>query len=115
MQLLVIEIYFLSHSAPFRHVPFPVFNPSLLHLNLVTFQEPKLDIDTAVLDAWKRGQFTNADALLSAAIPASKDSHHVLASRALVRACSGQWDAALVDAKEVHITPLSHILMLTPF
>ena len=59
-----------------------------------------------MLGAWKRGQLADAEALLSAAIPTSENSHkshHALASRALVRARLGQWDAALVDAKEVHV------------
>ena len=79
------------------------------------FQEPELDIDSVALNAWKRGQLTNAEALLSTAIPTSKNRHHVLAGRALVRARLGQWDAALVDAKEVHVVPLSHTWTLTPF
>ena len=40
--------------------------------------------------------------------------HHVLASRALVRARLGQWDAALVDAIEVHVAPLLLTWTLTP-
>ena len=49
-------------------------------------QEPVLHIDSATLDAWEYGQSTNAEALLSAAIPTSQNS--VLASWALVRARS---------------------------
>ena len=79
------------------------------------FQEPELDIDSIALNAWERGQFMNAEALLSAAIPTSKNTHHVHASRALVRARLGQWDAALVDAKGVCVTPLSQTWTLTPF
>ena len=41
-------------------------------------------------------------------------AHHVLASRALVRARLGQWDAALVDAERVHRALPSHMSTLTP-
>ena len=62
-----------------------------------------IHIENAALEAWKSGQLTHAETLLTAAIPRSTGTdHHVLASRALVRACMRQWDAALVDAEEVH-------------
>ena len=83
----------------------PVFDPLFY---ICVFQEPELDIDSAALSAWERGQFTNAEALLSAAIPTSKNRHHVLASRALVLTRLGRWDAALIDAREVHVTPLAY-------
>ena len=77
------------------------------HFRLM-FQEPEIHIDSAALHAWQHGQLTNAEALLTAAIPVSQDAaHHVLASRALVRARLQQWDTALVDAREVscYFTP----------
>ena len=74
------------------------------------FQEPELGIDIATLNAWKCHQLTHAEALLSATILTSKNGpHHVLASRALVRARLGHWDTALVDAKEVPIASPSHM------
>ena len=82
----------------------PVFNPFFY---ICVFQEPELDIGSIALNAWERGQLTNAEALLSAATPTSQNRHHVLASQALVRAHLEQWDAALVDAKEVLIALLS--------
>ena len=33
----------------------------------------------------------------------------------LLFTCSGQWDAAIVDAEEVHVALPSHIWVLTPF
>ena len=90
-----------------------ILTPSHFHH---AFQEPELDIDCVALSAWERGQCTNAEALLSAAIPTSKKKrHHVLASRALVRARLERWDAALADAEEVRVAPLSHTRTLTPF
>ena len=77
--------------------------PPLSHL---TFQEPELDIDSAALGAWSRGQLADAEVLLSAAIPTS---HHALASRALVRARLQQLDAALIDAEEVLVALPLHI------
>ena len=75
----------------------------------LTYQELDIRINAAALDAWKHGQLTNAEELLTAAIQTSRDtSHHVLASRALARARLHQWDAALVDAEEVHVALLSH-------
>ena len=45
----------------------------------------------------------DAETLLTAALPRSTGTaHHVLAGRALVRACMRQWDTALADAEEVH-------------
>ncbi|KAF8554548.1 protein prenylyltransferase, partial [Imleria badia] len=59
-------------------------------------------IDDAALDSWKHDQLANTDALLTAAIATvdQNPSHHALASRALVRARLGQWDAAIADANE---------------
>ena len=75
-----------------------------------TFQEPDIQIDATALDSWKRDQLENADALLTAAIPESRNSNdHVLASRALVRARLRLWDAALVDAEEVLVALFSYI------
>ena len=79
-----------------------------------TFQEPGIQIDDAALDSWKHDQLENADALLTAAIPDSRNpNHHVLAARALVRARLRQWDAALVDAEQVLVALFSHTLTLT--
>jgi hypothetical protein len=79
-----------------------------------TFQEPDIQIDDAALDSWKHDQLENADALLTAAIPDPRNpNHHVLASRALVRARLRQWDTALVDAEEVLAALFSHLLRLT--
>ena len=79
-----------------------------------TFQEPDVQIDDAALDSWKHDQLENADVLLTAAIPKSRNQgHHVLASRALVRARLRLWDAALVDAEQVFVSLFSHTLKLT--
>lgn len=67
-----------------------------------------------MLDCWKRGQLCNAEALITAAIPASQNTaHHLLATRALVRARLGQWDAAVADAEEVFVALLLHAWTLT--
>ena len=59
-------------------------------------------IENATLDAWKNRQLTDAETLLTAAIPRSiGTAHYVLASRALVWACMQLWDSALVDAEKV--------------
>ena len=74
-----------------------------------TFQEPDIQIDAAALHSWKHDQLENADALLTAAISDPRNpNHHVLTSRALVRARLRLWDAALVDAEEVLVTLFSH-------
>ena len=74
-----------------------------------TFQEPDIQVDDAALHSWKHDQLENADALLTVAIPESwNPTHHVLASRALVRARLRQWDAALVDAEQVVVPLFSH-------
>ena len=79
-----------------------------------TFQEPDIQIDDAALESWKHDQLETANALLTAAIAESRNpTHHVLASRALVRARLRQWDAALVDAGQVLIAQFSHTLTLT--
>ena len=79
-----------------------------------TFQEPDIRIDDAALHSWKHDQLENADALLTAAIPGSRNPiRDVLASRALVRARLRHWDAALVDAEEVLAALFSHTLTLT--
>ena len=79
-----------------------------------TFQEPDIQIDDAALHSWKHDQLENADALLTAAIPDPRNpNHHLLASRALVRARLCHWDAALADAEEVLAALFSHTLTLT--
>ena len=51
---------------------------------------------------------------MTAAIPDPRNpNHHVLASRALVRARLRHWDAALVDAEKVPPALFSHTLTLT--
>ena len=78
-----------------------------------TFQAPDIRIDGGALHSWNHNEFSNAEALLTAAIHESRDpSHHACASRALVRARLEQWDAAIVDATEVFIALLSHALSL---
>ena len=86
-------------------------HPSLSHLYLVR-KEPGIHIGKAALDAWKIDQLANAEALLSAAMPTSKGTAHILANRALVLARLQQWDAALVDAERVHF--LSFVYTLIP-
>ena len=78
-------------------------------------KEPDIRIENAALDAWKNVQLANAEGLLTAAISTSKNTAHILASRALVRARLQQLDAALVDAEKVHAAQLSFISTLTPF
>jgi hypothetical protein len=79
-----------------------------------TLQEPEIQIDDTVLHSWKHGQLGDAEALLTAAIPESRNPiHHVLAGRALVRARLQQWDTALVDAEEVLVTLFPQTLTLT--
>ena len=70
-------------------------------------------IDDATLHCWKHNQLGNAEALLTAAIHESRNpTYHALACRALVRAHLRQWDAAIADATEVFLAPLSHALSL---
>lgn len=69
---------------------------------LSTFQEPEILIDDAACSSWKHDDLAAAEALLTALIPQSQDAtHHVLASRALVRSRLQQWDTAIHDAEEV--------------
>ena len=78
-----------------------------------TFQEPDIRIDNAALHSWKHDQLANAEVLLTTAIHESRNqTHHALASRALVGARLGQWDAAIADATEVAVPPPSHALTL---
>ena len=81
---------------------------ALSHLHLV-HKEPDIHIENAALEAWENVQLVNAEALLSTTVSTSKDTAHILATRALVRARLQQWDAALVDAEKVHVALLSHI------
>ncbi|KAF8554678.1 WD40 repeat-like protein [Imleria badia] len=68
--------------------------------SLLGITEPDFRIDDTAFDSWKQDQFANTDALLTATITKSREpSHHILASRALVRARLQKWDAALVDAE----------------
>ena len=79
-----------------------------------TFQEPDIQIDDVALHSWKHDQFETAVMLLTAAISNPwNPNHHVLTSRALVRARLRHWDAVLVDAEEVLAALFSHTLRLT--
>ena len=63
---------------------------------------------------WKRDHLENAEASLTASINQSQNpSHHLLASRALVRTRLQRWDAALLDAEMVFFTRFTHTLTLT--
>ncbi|KAH0838860.1 WD40-repeat-containing domain protein [Lanmaoa asiatica] len=75
--------------------------------NLSRINEPKIHINDAVLNSWDHDQLANAEALLTQEITESRDpGHHVLASRALVRAHLRHWEAAIVDAtKSINIRP----------
>ena len=73
-------------------------------------KELEIRIESVALNAWKHAQLTSAEALLISGIPMSQGTaHHALASRSLIRARLRQWDAALIDAEEVHVSLLSHI------
>ena len=75
----------------------------------IQIKEPYILADEAVLDSWRHDQLENAEASLTAAAIASQyPSHRVLASRALVQARLGKWDAALADAERVCCSLLSH-------
>ena len=79
-----------------------------------TLQEPDIQIDDAALKSWKHNQLESANALLTTTIAKSRNpTHHVLASRALVRARLRLWDAALVDADQVLVALFSYTLTLT--
>ena len=81
-----------------------------------TFHEPDIlnQIDDAAPHSWKHDHLNNAHALLTAATPNSRNLiHHILASRAIVRARLRQWEAALVDAEKVPVALFLHILTLT--
>ena len=74
-----------------------------------TFLEPEILIDDTALDSWEHDHLTDAEELLTAAIPRSRHAmHRVLASRALVRTRLQQWDTAIIDAEEVLAVLLSH-------
>ncbi|KAF8548747.1 hypothetical protein OG21DRAFT_1515960 [Imleria badia] len=65
------------------------------------FQAPDIQIDDAALDLWKHDRLVDTEALLTATIATPQNqSHHALASRALVRARLQQWDAAIDDAEK---------------
>ena len=59
---------------------------TLSHLHL-THKGPDIHVESAVRNAWKNGQLTNAEALLTRAISMSIDTAHILASQALVHTC----------------------------
>ena len=87
------------------------FPSSRLHS---TLQELYIQIDDAILDAWKNDQLEHAEALLTTAMHQHQHPrYHFLAARALVRARLQHWDEALVDAHMVLLALLSHSLTLT--
>ncbi|KAG8214862.1 hypothetical protein J3R82DRAFT_10029 [Butyriboletus roseoflavus] len=66
-----------------------------------TFQEPEIHIDDVVIESWSNDCLEYADVLLTRAIADSRNpSQYIFASRALVRARLGKWDAAIDDAKK---------------
>ncbi|KAN0088012.1 WD40-repeat-containing domain protein, partial [Tylopilus felleus] len=74
------------------------FTPPCLH---PTLQEPDIQIDQSVLNAWKNNRLEDAEASLTSAINQhQRPSHHLLAARALIRARLEHWDEALVDASK---------------
>ena len=80
----------------------------------ICLQEPDIRIDDAALELWKQDRLEEAEALLTETITASQNlNHDLLASRALVRARSGQWDTAIVDAEMVSATWFSSVPTLT--
>ena len=80
----------------------------------ICLQEPDIRIGNAALELWKQDRLEEAGALLTEAITASQNpNHHLLASRALVRARSGQWDTTIVDAEMVSATWFSRVPTLT--
>ena len=64
---------------------------------------------------WEHHQLENVEASLTASInwQSENPSHHVLASRALVRTRLQRWDAALLDAETVFFTLFTRTLTLT--
>ncbi|KAF8139668.1 WD40-repeat-containing domain protein [Boletus edulis] len=82
-------------------------NEKITAKRLSRITEPDIQIDDAALDLWKNGQLEEAQALLTEATLASQSPHHhVLASRAIVRARLRQWGAAIEDAKKsIEIQP----------
>ena len=103
-----------NFSNPSRYyVPSRAFHPSLLHLDIPGPRTPHQHRYTRCVETQPTHGCRNI------AIGGNPDveevAHHVPASRALVYERLGRWDAALVDAKEVHIALLSHTRALTPF
>ena len=95
-------------------MPCSSFPSSRLH-STGALQELDIQIDDAVLDAWKNDQLEDAEALLTTAIHQHQHpNYHFLAARALVRARLQHWDEALVDAQMVLLALLSHSWTLTP-
>ena len=104
-----IVVHMNNFLAPliFAYDPIP-----LSHLHRI-FQEPDIRIDDAALHSWKHNQLANANVLLTTTIHRSRNpSYDALASRALVRARLRQWDAAVVDATQVLVDLLFHVLSL---
>ena len=73
-----------------------------------------------VLNSWKGDQLINAQESLTVDFSWStcntfqNSSHHILASRALIRARLRKWDEAMTDAKEVFDARLLHTVNLIP-
>ena len=75
---------------------------------------PLLHVSNAVFKLWIRDDLTGAAATLTEEIArASDDTHQELASRALIRARSQDWRAAIDDATEVTLYQLIRVLVLT--
>ncbi|KAG9310380.1 hypothetical protein JVU11DRAFT_9515 [Chiua virens] len=66
-----------------------------------TLQEPDIRIDDSVLSLWKHDKLAQAEILLTTVISMDPNRrHHMLASRALIRARMRQWGAAIDDARQ---------------
>lgn len=106
----VSEWFYYIHFAliifPQESIPLSRLHP--------TFQEPEIHIDDIAIDAWNNNQLENAEVLLTRAIVDSRHpTQYVFASRALMRARLGKWDAAIDDAEKVFTTLYSHMPALT--
>ena len=73
-----------------------------------------MHIDDTALDLWKQDQLTEVETSLTAAIATPQESsHHLLATRALIRARTQEWDAAIIDADSVCVIPRLSTRILT--
>ena len=90
-----------------------------LHIELDPFVSSTPNIwgashwDDTMLNSCKFNRFVDTEASLTKAIHNSQSqTHHALASWALVWACLLQWDQAITNATEVFLHLLSHALIL---